>query len=63
MIWAEDWSGTEIRAARDRDRRRKQVHYASLKERNRSSAIKAEPLVARRDKKVLTRFWNWITRL
>lgn len=60
MIWAEDWSDNEIRAARNRDRRRKHVYYASLKERNRSSAINAVHLVERGNKKVLTRFWNWI---
>jgi hypothetical protein len=59
VIWAEVWSDNEIRAARDRDRRRKQKYYGSLKEKN-HSRTSAEHLVARRDENALKRFWNWI---
>jgi hypothetical protein len=59
VVWAEDWSNDEIRAARDHNRRRKDEFYRSLKERNRSRTT-AEHQRDVRDKNVFKRLWNWI---
>lgn len=59
VVWAEDWSDAEIRTARERDRRRKQEYYASLKDKPMKATI-AEQLTVQSNENVLTRFWNWI---
>ena len=59
MVWAEDWSDDEIRVARDRDRRRKREYYGSLGETTAQTTTR-ETLADRRDKNVITKFWNWI---
>lgn len=58
VVWAEDWSEAEIRRSRERDNRRKQAHYASLK--NKPMKSIAEQLTVQSNENVLKRFWNWI---
>jgi hypothetical protein len=61
VIWAEDWSDEEIRHARDRDRLRKRKYYSSRNHERQLEGATAT-LPKRRKGKILTTFWNRLTR-
>jgi Family of unknown function (DUF6527) len=61
VIWEEDWSDEEIRHARDRDRLRKWQYYSSRKNERQPEGATAT-LHKQGKGKILTTFWNRLTR-
>ena len=57
VVWAEDWSDTKIRTARDRARLRKQKYYAPLKDKK---ANINQHVADTRKSNGVRRLWKWI---
>ena len=60
VVWAEDWSDDEIRAARDDNRQRKEEYYRSLKAKESAQEGVRNIQAMNVNKGVFKRFWHWI---